>query len=858
MQSKSGYLRKITSLLLIITMVFVPTIDSNAFSGTISFSGPDLETTNIGVPFSDGQTVNGIQASDIAGIQIDMFGSPDKINPVGLFKFTDFQNVIFLDEVPSYPYTYLVIESSDGTDFSLNSIFINNINCDQELVSVETMRDGSAIGTVDLTLDLGGMQTQFTQFADLTPEYFGNIDKVVIKSITPTSLDDVTVGIGDINISSPIFPSGPALTADSTDNSVDNDIEIIFASDASFENAITSVTYNGNTLEGAQYSVSSGKLTLKPSVAGNNYLRTPSTANVVVFASGYGDSTVSQTILHGVATALDVIQNIKAPTSNSGVFAQQPKLAIKDIYGNVCTNDNTSIVTVAKEDSGTWTLTGTTTATVNNGIASFLNLGTTNTALVNNAQLSFSLAGLSNVTSEKVNLPAPASSGGGSSSGSSSGESTTTPAAPSTQGNVVVIVNGQNQSAGKELISTENGKTLVTVSVENTVIESKIDEAIKNNPSGQGNIIQVPISNSTSDIAKVELTGDIVKKLEDSAFNVSVKRDTVEYIIPAEEFTISKVAENLGVSEVDLKDIKVEVKITKLDSRVIQNYDEVAKSNGAELIFPPVAFEILATTTNSDGTTSKIGINKFDNYVERIMEIPAGVDPSKITTGIVFNPDGTYNHVPTQVFSKDGRWYAKLNSLTNSNYSVLYNPVRVKSVDNHWAKESVNEMASRLIIFNSESFEPNKSITRADFAEYIVRALGLYSEGLNHNNKFKDISINDERAIAIFIANEYGIVSGYKDGTFKPNALITREEAMTMYKNAMSITNLTGNDANRYKIYTDFSNVSTWASGYVKEVLAAHVFNGTSKTTISPKSNLTYAEAATAIRNLLLESNLIN
>jgi len=157
-QSKSEYFRKITSLLLILTMVFVPTIDSNAFSGTISFSGNDLATTTINVPFSDGQTVNGIQASDIAGIQIDMFGSPNKTTPVGLFKYADFQNVIFLDEVPSYPYTYLVIESSDGTDFSLNSIYINNVNCDQELVSVETMRDGITIGNVNLTLDLGKIQ----------------------------------------------------------------------------------------------------------------------------------------------------------------------------------------------------------------------------------------------------------------------------------------------------------------------------------------------------------------------------------------------------------------------------------------------------------------------------------------------------------------------------------------------------------------------------------------------------------------------------------------------------------------------------------------------------------------------------
>ncbi|HBF65846.1 MAG TPA: hypothetical protein DDW34_08980, partial [Clostridium sp.] len=328
--------------------------------------------------------------------------------------------------------------------------------------------------------------------------------------------------------------------------------------------------------------------------------------------------------------------------------------------------------------------------------------------------------------------------------------------------------------------------------------------------------------------------------------------------IPAEEFTISKVAENLGLEEKKLADIKVEVKITKLDEKVVEKYNEVAKANGAEMVFPPVQFEITAKTTKIDGTTKEQSINKFSNYVERVMEIPASVDPSKITTGILFNADGTYSHVPTEVYQKNGKWYAKLNSLTNSDYSVIWNPVTVKSVENHWAKYAVNDMASRLVIFNPEEFEPNKAITRADFAEYIVRALGLYREGSTHENNFKDVSAKGERTLAILIANEYGIVSGYSDGTFRGDNQITREEAMAMYQRAMEITKLVGSDENRYQNYTDYSQVSDWAKTNVKNVLAAHVFNGTTATKILPKANLTYAEAAQAIRNLLIESKLIS
>ncbi|MBP1926910.1 hypothetical protein J2Z76_002782 [Sedimentibacter acidaminivorans] len=455
-----------------------------------------------------------------------------------------------------------------------------------------------------------------------------------------------------------------------------------------------------------------------------------------------------------------------------------------------------------------------------------------------------------NVSKTIAQLP---SSGGS----SSSGRDDSTPI-PQVQEKVFVIVNGKEEEAGTEAKSEEEGKRIVTIAVNSEAIDGKIEDAVKNNTEGSGNTIQVPVSDTESEVAKVELTGDIVKKLEDNTFDVSIKRDTIEYIIPAEQFTISKVAENLGISEKDLADIKVEVKITNLNETVVKKYNEVAKANGAELVFPPVEFEIVAKTTKTDGTTEEVEISKFSNYVERIMKIPEGVDQSKITTGIVFNPDGTYSHVPTEVFFKDGKWYAKLNSLTNSNYAVIWHAITVESVENHWAKDAVNDMASRLVIFNPEKFEPNKAITRGDFAEYIVRALGLYREETIHENKFIDVSSTGERTLAILVASEYGIVCGYTDGTFKPDELITREEAMTMYQRAMKMTKLTGMDSNRYQNYKDFEEVSHWATSYVKEVLAAHVFNGTSTTTISPKLNITYAEAAQGIKNLLVESKLIN
>ncbi|VDN47105.1 putative Ig domain-containing protein [Petrocella atlantisensis] len=118
------------------------------------------------------------------------------------------------------------------------------------------------------------------------------------------------------------------------------------------------------------------------------------------------------------------------------------------------------------------------------------------------------------------------------------------------QDTVIVIVNGKEEDVGKQTNTTEDGKSTVVIEVVNSMVESKIDEAIKNNITPNGNVIQIPIVDTKSEVAKVELMGNTIKKLEESIFNISIKRDTVEYIIPAEEFAISKIAENLGLRKV--------------------------------------------------------------------------------------------------------------------------------------------------------------------------------------------------------------------------------------------------------------------------------------------------------------------
>lgn len=422
-------------------------------------------------------------------------------------------------------------------------------------------------------------------------------------------------------------------------------------------------------------------------------------------------------------------------------------------------------------------------------------------------------------------------------------------------GNASVTINGENFAVGKEeKLDLGNGKTETKVIIEKEAVLKQIEA--KSN-TGENNTIEIRGNTGENGALRIGLTGDIIKSMEDKRFDLSIKKDNVDYRIPSKEMTIDKIAEKLGLSGSELQKIEVEVIVSPVSDELKKSIEEVSKRlNNTQFIVPPMNFEIKAKATSIDGKTIETNISTFNQYVARVIEIPNGVDPRKITTGIVFNEDGTFQHVPTVVYQEKGKWYARINSRSNSSYSVVYNPIEVDAVKNHWAKESVNNMASRMVITEIEGFNPNEAITRGEFADYITRGLGIYKANEQTNSKFSDVS-GTKFEKSIIIAHKYGIISGYENNTFKPESKITREEAMSMFTRAMEITELAKKEQQSLVKFEDAKKVSPWALDSVKTAISSKIFNGRSAKKIEPKGIFTKAEAATAIQNLLIESKLM-
>ncbi len=410
-----------------------------------------------------------------------------------------------------------------------------------------------------------------------------------------------------------------------------------------------------------------------------------------------------------------------------------------------------------------------------------------------------------------------------------------------------VEVNGESYTAGESETGTSaDGRTQTTVTVDTDKLQDILESQ------GAGAVVTIPITTG-SEVAAGVLTGEMVDNMAESGATLVMQTETATYTIPAEEIDINAISEQFG-ENVSLSDITVTVTIATPSDEMITVVENAADEGGYALVVPPVEFTI---TCEYNGQT--IDVTMFEAYVERLIAIPDGYDPSEITTTVVIDPDGTIRHVPTQVIEIDGKYYAVVNSLTNSVYSVIYNNVEFDDVTNHWAKNAVNDMGSRMIVtgVGNNCYAPEQAVTRAEFAAMIVRALGL-APGIGASG-FSDVDAGDWYAGYVKTAAGYGIINGYGDGTFGPTDRITREQAMTMLARAMIITGLEADvDAGALLLnFNDGVDVSDYAKDGVAACIETGIVTGKTNVTIAPLDPVTRAEVAVMIQRLLVQSGLI-
>lgn len=160
----------------------------------------------------------------------------------------------------------------------------------------------------------------------------------------------------------------------------------------------------------------------------------------------------------------------------------------------------------------------------------------------------------------------------------------------------------------------------------------------------------------------------------------------------------------------------------------------------------------------------------------------------------------------------------------------------------HWAESYVGQLTQRSIIggFPDGSFKPDDGITRAQFAAIAVKALNLPQA--SGPATFKDVAANYWGAKAIAAVSQAGLVTGFPDGTFKPEDKITRAQALVILAKALPSGIA---DISILNSYQDGSQVPAWAAPSVAKAAKARILvSYPDPSAIRPNTNATRADVA--------------
>lgn len=201
------------------------------------------------------------------------------------------------------------------------------------------------------------------------------------------------------------------------------------------------------------------------------------------------------------------------------------------------------------------------------------------------------------------------------------------------------------------------------------------------------------------------------------------------------------------------------------------------------------------------------------------------------------------------VFAEDSVGGLSMSSVefeVSSNYDESENPfVDVSSLN--WFYDGVyyNYLQGIMSGISSDKFDPSANLSRAQVALMLYRLEG--EPEFETDKIFLDVSGNKWYGKAVYWGAENGIISGYTDGTFKPNDEITREQMAAMLYRYTNYKEYDTSKKVNLDSYPDAASVSSYAKEAMQWAVGEGLITGNSTASgilLDPKGKTTRAQAS--------------
>ncbi|WP_219904653.1 DUF3747 domain-containing protein [Stenomitos frigidus] len=190
------------------------------------------------------------------------------------------------------------------------------------------------------------------------------------------------------------------------------------------------------------------------------------------------------------------------------------------------------------------------------------------------------------------------------------------------------------------------------------------------------------------------------------------------------------------------------------------------------------------------------------------------------------------------------------------------NPSSIKltafvDTQSNWAKNYIDALAAQKIIsgFEDGTFRPDEAVTRVQFAAIVSKAFASLPPE-RASLAFKDIQANFWGAGAIQTAYQKGFMSGYPDSTFKPNQQIPRVEALVSLASGLK---LSSPSTDALSFYQDAAQIPSWANGAIAAATDRRlVVNYPRVKELNPARPATRAEVAAFVYQALADAGQLS
>lgn len=189
---------------------------------------------------------------------------------------------------------------------------------------------------------------------------------------------------------------------------------------------------------------------------------------------------------------------------------------------------------------------------------------------------------------------------------------------------------------------------------------------------------------------------------------------------------------------------------------------------------------------------------------------------------------------------------------TTVNQVWVKGPALFSDIQGHWAEIFINPLVRDLVIsgFPDGTFRPEETITRAQYAILIAKTFDLPRQVGSMGDYFTDIKPTFWAKASVQKATEMGFLTGYADYTFRPNQSLTRVQALVSLVNGLG---LTGSNPHILSIYSDRASIPSYAIS--KVAIATQrglVVNYPDLAQLKPNQVLTRGEVAALLYQALV------